>query len=103
MLRVTGGREIPFVRPILSLGNTGDAGVKQLYGEAPGGADMERPEAVLGVPAVTASLIGTFQAMEVLKILLKRGTPFRDVMAHVDLENGRLEIFRFDVSTEKTK
>ncbi len=53
----------------------GDAGVKQLYGEAASGADPERPEAVLGVPAVTAALIGTFQAMEVLKILLKRGEP----------------------------
>jgi len=81
----------------------GDAGVKQLYGEAAGGADPDRPEAVLGVPAVTAALIGTLQAMEVLKILLKRGDLFRNVMAHVDLENGRLEIFRFGDSAEKTK
>ena len=44
----------------------GDAGVKQLYGETASGADPDRPEAVLGVPAVTAALIGTFQAMEVL-------------------------------------
>ena len=81
----------------------GDAGVKQLYGEAAGGADADRPEAVLGVPAVTAALIGTLQAMEVLKILLKRGGLFRDVMAHVDLENGQLEIFRFGDSVEGKK
>jgi molybdopterin/thiamine biosynthesis adenylyltransferase len=73
----------------------GDAGVKQLYGETTSGADPDRPEAVLGVPAVTAALIGTFQAMEVLKILLRRGSLFRNTMAYVDLEKGRLETFRF--------
>ena len=80
----------------------GDAGVKQLYGETASGADPDRPEAVLGVPAVTAALIGTLQAMEVLKILLKRGSLFRNVMAYVDLENGRLEPFRFGEAPEKT-
>lgn len=81
----------------------GDAGVKQLYGDTASGADPDRPEAVLGVPAVTAALIGTFQAMEVLKILLKRGSIFRNVMAYFDLEDGRLELFRFGESAEKTK
>jgi molybdopterin-synthase adenylyltransferase len=80
----------------------GDAGVKQLYGEPASGADPDRPEAVLGVPAVTAALIGTFQAMEVLKILLRRGSLFRNVMAYVDLENGRLDTFRFGEAPEKT-
>jgi molybdopterin/thiamine biosynthesis adenylyltransferase len=81
----------------------GDAGVKQLYGEAASGAGPDRPEALLGVPAVTAALIGTLQAMEVLKILLKRGSVFRNVMAYCDLENGRLEMFRFGEAAEKTK
>jgi molybdopterin/thiamine biosynthesis adenylyltransferase len=72
----------------------GDAGVKPLYGETADRADPDRPEAVLGVPAVTAALIGTFQAMEVLKILLRRGSLFRNTMAYVDLENGRLDTFR---------
>ena len=80
----------------------GDAGVKQLYGETASGADPDRPEAVLGVPAVTAAIIGTFQAMEVLKILLRRGSLFRNTMAYVDLEQGRLEPFRFDEAPEKT-
>ncbi len=80
----------------------GDAGVKPLYGEAASGADPDRPEAVLGVPAVTAALIGTFQAMEVLKILLGRGSLFRNAMAYVDLENGRLEEFRFGETPKKT-
>jgi len=80
----------------------GDAGVKQLYGETASEADPDRPEAVLGVPAVTAALIGTFQAMEVLKILLRRGSLFRNAMAYVDLEQGRLDTFRFDEASEKT-
>lgn len=75
----------------------GDTGVKQLYGsEAVNKADPERPEALLGVPAVTAALIGTLQAMEVLKILLKRGHIFRNVMAYFDLESAAFEEFHFD-------
>ncbi len=73
----------------------GDAGMKPLYGEPGNREDPERPEAVLGVPAVTAALVGTLQAMEVLKVLLGRGRLLRNVMAYVDLENGRLDTFRF--------
>jgi len=80
----------------------GDAGVKHLYGEPASGADPDRPEALLGVPAVTAALIGTLQAMEVLKILLQRGNLFRNVMAYVDLEKGRLDTFRFGEAPGKT-
>jgi molybdopterin/thiamine biosynthesis adenylyltransferase len=72
----------------------GDAGVRALYGDGPGPEGPDRPEALLGVPAVTAALVGTLQAMEVLKILLGRGTLFRNVMAYADLEAGRLESFR---------
>ncbi len=74
----------------------GDPGLTQLYGaEATAEADLERPEALLGVPAVTAALIATLQTMEVLKILLRRGRIFRRIMKHVDLESGRFEEFRF--------
>lgn len=72
----------------------GDAGMTSLYGDDTGRDDPDRPEALLGVPAVTAALIGALQAMEVLKILLKRGNLFRNVMAWCDLESGRLEPFR---------
>ncbi len=84
----------------------GDPGLEQLYGVAEtGDADPERPEALLGVPAVTAALIATLQAMEVLKILLRRGRIFRRVMTHIDLENGCFEEFRFvdDRSAESPK
>jgi hypothetical protein len=75
----------------------GDPGLKQLY-HTPETAkvDKEGPESLLGVPAVTAAVIGAFQAMEVLKILLNRGNIFRNIMAHIDLENGLLEQFCFD-------
>jgi molybdopterin/thiamine biosynthesis adenylyltransferase len=79
----------------------GDPGLKQLYDIAETAkADKERPEALLGVPAVTAAVIGTFQTMEVLKILLHRGKIFRNIMAHIDLENGRFEEFCFDRPSE---
>ncbi|MBU2053752.1 MAG: HesA/MoeB/ThiF family protein [Proteobacteria bacterium] len=71
----------------------GDPGLKQLYGTAEPQDKKESPEAILGTPAVTAAWMGTFQAMEVLKILLKRGRLFRGTMAYFDLENGRFEEF----------
>jgi molybdopterin/thiamine biosynthesis adenylyltransferase len=55
----------------------------------------KRPEAVLGVPSVTAALVATLQAMEVLKVLLGRGKAFRNRIAFVDLEGGELQQLRF--------
>ena len=77
-----------------------DPGLEQLYEPAAAEGDPERPEALLGVPAVTAAVVGSLQAMEVLKVLLRRGKPFRRVMAHIDLESGRFEEFRFDGPAE---
>ncbi|OPY92663.1 MAG: Molybdopterin-synthase adenylyltransferase [Syntrophaceae bacterium PtaU1.Bin231] len=75
----------------------GDPGLALLYGKAGEEAEAKkRPEALLGVPAVTAAVIGSLQAMEVLKVLLGRGEPIRNAILHVDLENGRWETFRFD-------
>lgn len=71
----------------------GDPGLKQIYGTGEPQDKKESPEAVLGTPAATAAFVGTLQAMEVLKILLKRGRPFRGTMAYFDLENGRFEEF----------
>jgi molybdopterin/thiamine biosynthesis adenylyltransferase len=56
---------------------------------------VKRPEAVLGVPSVTAALVATLQAMEVLKVLLGRGKAFRNRIAFVDLEGGELQQLRF--------
>ena len=74
-----------------------DKGFSLLYGTG----DVERhreksPEALLGVPAITPSLVATLQAMEVIKILLNRGRPFRNVMVHVDMEAGEMNRFSFE-------
>ncbi len=74
-----------------------DAGFSLLYGT--GGLEKDprkSPEALLGVPAVTPSFVATLQAMEVIKILLGRGNPFRNVMVHVDMETGEMNRFSFE-------
>jgi molybdopterin/thiamine biosynthesis adenylyltransferase len=75
-----------------------DRGLRQIYGNSgEERRDQSRsPEAILGVPAITPSLIATFQAMEVVKILLNRGTLFRNGMVYTDLEKGEIIRFRFE-------
>ncbi|MCK4785977.1 MAG: HesA/MoeB/ThiF family protein [Desulfobacteraceae bacterium] len=74
-----------------------DSGLKRLYkGEEAKKSNAKAPEAILVVPALIPSIIGTLQAMEVLKIILKRGKIFRNIMAHVDLEKGQLNEFVFE-------
>jgi molybdopterin/thiamine biosynthesis adenylyltransferase len=74
-----------------------DPGLKHLYGNAgANGDESKRPEAVLGVPALMPALMATLQVMEVLKIILKRGRIFRNVMVHMDLETGRMNEFFFE-------
>ena len=58
------------------------------------------PESVLGVPPLMPSLIATFQVMEVLKIILKRGRVFRNSMLHVDIESGQINEFTFKNSEQ---
>jgi len=73
-----------------------DPGIKLLYGSSvAGGEKSKTPEAVLGVPVLMPSLIATLQATEVVKIILKRGRLFRNVMVHVDLESGEMNEFTF--------
>jgi len=76
----------------------GDGGIRRIYGNM--GEEKEdhasKPEAVLGVPGITPSLIAGFQAMEVIKILLNRGRVFRNAMVYVDLERGEINRFNFD-------
>lgn len=71
-----------------------DPGLEALYGEDPRRGDPRRPEAVLGVPTITPSMVATLQAMEVVKILLRRGETLRRTMLHVDLEQSRFEAFQ---------
>ena len=74
-----------------------DTGFSLLYGTGDMDRDREKsPEALLGVPAVTPSIVATLQTMEVIKILLNRGRPFRKVMVHVDMEAGEMNRFSFE-------
>ncbi len=71
-----------------------DGGLGNLYGKGTiRKAATESPESVLGVPTLTPAIIATLQAMEVLKIILNRGTPFRNKMGYVDLETGQMNQF----------
>jgi molybdopterin/thiamine biosynthesis adenylyltransferase len=74
-----------------------DPGLKHLYRyEGEGGDKSKRPESILGVPTLTPSLIATLEAMEVLKIILKREKIFRNTMLHVDLETAQINRFTFE-------
>lgn len=74
-----------------------DEGFSLLYGSRDTKRNQgESPEAVLGVPAVTPSLLATLEAMEVIKILLDRGSPFRNALVHVDMETGEMNRFSFE-------
>ncbi|MBW1780577.1 MAG: HesA/MoeB/ThiF family protein [Deltaproteobacteria bacterium] len=78
-----------------------DPGLTRLYGHHEAGGvrsasdRSQSPEAVLGVPALTPAFIATLQAMEVIKIILKRGKLLQNVMLHVDLETGDMCPFTF--------
>jgi molybdopterin/thiamine biosynthesis adenylyltransferase len=97
------GMKVPFVHGALA-GFEGqlmtvfpeDPGLKQIYGSGvEGRSPANRPEFLLGVPSITPSLVATLEAMEVLKILLNRGTPFRNKMVYIDLERGEWSQFSF--------
>jgi molybdopterin/thiamine biosynthesis adenylyltransferase len=71
----------------------GAAGLKHLYeSDSP---ETPAPESVMGVPAVTPLIIAGLQVMEVIKLLLNRGTALTDTMLYADLEAASLEKFRF--------
>jgi molybdopterin/thiamine biosynthesis adenylyltransferase len=71
-----------------------DRGLIAIYG--PGDRvrkDPRSPEAIMGVPALMPSMVATFQAMEVLKILLCRGTLLRNTLLHVGLDASEVNRF----------
>ncbi|VBB46225.1 ThiF family protein [uncultured Desulfatiglans sp.] len=81
-----------------------DRGLELLYGTPSAGrARSAAPEAVLGVPTPTPTLLATLQTMEVLKILTGRGQPIRNAMLHVDLGTGSFDTFSFDPSPRQER
>ena len=74
-----------------------DIGLQQLYGDVKAEKnDPQRPEALLGVPTLTPAIVASFQAMEVVKIILNRGRLLRNRMVHFDLERGELNQLLFE-------
>ena len=74
-----------------------DEGLILLYGSREPLVDKaSAPEAVLGVPTITPAVVASLEAMEVVKIILKRGNIFRNKLVHIDLETGRLNEFLFN-------
>lgn len=71
-----------------------DWDLEKLYGtKIPEEKPTEDIEKILGVPSITPCIIGGLEAMEVIKILLKRGKPLRNKIAYIDLENFRFDMF----------
>lgn len=71
-----------------------DPGLREIYGEQKAERDNEKmPEDLLGVPAPMPSVIASFQAMEVIKIILKKENLFRNVLLQLDLERGLINKF----------
>lgn len=80
-----------------------DAGLGQIYGKLANAQEgFKTPEAILGVPALTPSLVATFQAMEVIKIILGRGNVLRNKMAYLDLEGGEVRLLTFPTGASRT-
>lgn len=72
----------------------GDDGLKILY-DKEGSKKEKTAESVLGTPSIAPSLIGSLQAMEVIKVLLKRGRILKNTIAHVDLDNSEFSEYGF--------
>ncbi len=73
-----------------------DMDLEKLYvTKNPGEKAPKQMEKILGVPSITPCIIGGLEAMEVIKILLKRGKSLRNKMAYIDLENFRFDLFQF--------
>ncbi len=73
-----------------------DRGMENIYEKKQSiNATHNSPESLLGVPPFTPAIIATLQAMEVIKIILNRGKTFRNAMAHMNLETGQLNEFKF--------
>jgi len=70
----------------------GDIGLEAVFGKGAARATgANRPEALMGVPAITPSLVAGYQTMEVVKILLDKNDILRNCLLYIDLESGQLD------------
>ena len=70
----------------------GGKGIKTLF---TGETDNISSEKILGTPAITPCIIGSLQAMEVIKILLNKDNVFKDTMLYFNPENLTSSRFTF--------
>lgn len=80
-----------------------DPGLKSFYVNPDADEVKESsPESILGVPAITPSVIGSLQVMEVVKVLLKRGRIIRKKIIYFDLDNNTLSEFSFEKKKDQS-
>ena len=72
-----------------------DKGLKQLFEVNNITKKEERPESILGVPAIMPSMIASFQVMEAIKIILKRGDLIRNSILYIDIESVHIHKLKF--------
>lgn len=74
-----------------------DKGLELIYGRNKDlpehGSELE-----LGAPTITPAMIASWEAQEVIKILLKRGKLFRNKLLYFDIEEGMIEILNLQES-----
>ena len=63
-----------------------DAGMENIYGKKTKEIPPEKsPVSILGVPAVTPAIIASYQVIEAVKIILKKGDQLRNMLGYMDL------------------
>ena len=70
----------------------GDNALHTVFGGPDTGTSAEE---ILGTPAITPCVIGSLQAMEVIKIILKKTGVFDNSMLYLDLQTGVSQQFHF--------
>ena len=72
-----------------------DAGMEYVYGRVKNTTQSENNKALtLGVPAVTPAIIASYQVIEAVKIILKKGNLLRNMLVYMDMakcESRRLK------------
>lgn len=65
----------------------GSTKLSALYGEEVN-ASSRGAEEMLGAPTVTPAVVAALEVMEVIKLLLDKGTPLKDELLYIELENA---------------
>ncbi len=73
-----------------------DSGMESIYGKSKNSIPPEKsPVSLLGVPAVTPAIIASYQAVEVMKIILKKETLLTNMLVYMDLSKCESRKLKF--------